>query len=244
MWIDEEIISIATDVLAAAEESLRAEQAVYGLDALTELQLHPTLARAYQAAGFGVLREQPYPGIVRRRFQQHDRCDLVLLPERADALAMPVEESRRRARRARAEQPALWSEPAEPEKTDGAAAPRGVDPADAYWLEFKTLGQFTFTHGVPGPNPAYASGLRTALDDLSKLAADATLRRGGLLVVLFTADEATATHDLRVLAERALARDIPMSSPLVRTITIQERIGNATCALALFPARCTKWIEG
>lgn len=43
------------------EEALREEQAVYGLDALQEVQWHPILADALTAAGYRVLREQVYP---------------------------------------------------------------------------------------------------------------------------------------------------------------------------------------
>ncbi|MCI0676609.1 MAG: hypothetical protein L0Y42_12645, partial [Phycisphaerales bacterium] len=40
---------------------LEREQAVYGLDALDELALHPVLAEVFRRSGHGVYREVRYP---------------------------------------------------------------------------------------------------------------------------------------------------------------------------------------
>lgn len=86
--------------LRRADARARREQAVRGVDALSEVELHPLAAAALRAQGWSVLREQPYPSQwqtkrsaaaerARRRAaaglpERHDRwkCDLVLV-ERA-----------------------------------------------------------------------------------------------------------------------------------------------------------------
>ncbi len=75
MWSHDDILDAAAQALRGAEARLSAEQAVDGLDALEEVELHALLA-AGLAPGplsdpfqgrpapptWGVLREQPYPG--------------------------------------------------------------------------------------------------------------------------------------------------------------------------------------
>jgi hypothetical protein len=69
------------DITDAVEAGLRAhlaqlelEQAVYGIDVLDELALHPILEQGFHAAGFGVYREQRYPADrIRRRVSEGER---------------------------------------------------------------------------------------------------------------------------------------------------------------------------
>ncbi|HEX7009816.1 MAG TPA: hypothetical protein VF184_07535, partial [Phycisphaeraceae bacterium] len=78
------IADIADAVAAGLSAQARAEdleQAVYGLDARDELELHPLIQQALRAAGYGVWPEQRYPGAWNHRKRSlGQRCDLVLTP--------------------------------------------------------------------------------------------------------------------------------------------------------------------
>lgn len=67
-WSLDDIADALADTLRERDAALTAEQAVYGLDALDEVELHPLLADGLaRATPFGVLREQPYPHEWRRK---------------------------------------------------------------------------------------------------------------------------------------------------------------------------------
>lgn len=72
--------ALAAGLTRAAEE-VELEQAVHGLDARSELELHPILHAALREAGYGVAAEQRFP---RDRHQRKRsvgaRCDLVVTP--------------------------------------------------------------------------------------------------------------------------------------------------------------------
>jgi hypothetical protein len=230
----EVLVDAIKDILAARALQLDAEQAIRGLDALPELGFHPVLAAGLSAHGLGVVREALFPGDVeamaRRRVKraERERCDLVLLP-RPDAMLLdPVRQHVERDEMQRTLFAAIQPR----------APAEGVRPEDAYWLEVKAVGQFTYTNGWLGPNGAYASELTRATSDLDKIARDRHILRGGLLIILFTRDRATADHDLGVLLDRCLARDVPMRTPSIARFAIGDRMGNALCTLWLAPARC------
>jgi len=68
-----------------------------------------------------------------------------------------------------------------------------VDAGEAYWLEIKTVAQ----SGTEGPFPRYASQLRrSVVDDVRKLLGDRGIYHAGLLLILFTANRDSASHDL------------------------------------------------
>src|SRR3954464_13431152 len=94
MWDHRELVRIARAGLEACSRAAEAEQAVYGLDAMREVELHPMLANAYSAAGLGVRREWPYPGVSEKRpkFSARARCDLVLTERPGMELVDPVAE--------------------------------------------------------------------------------------------------------------------------------------------------------
>ncbi|MEM6334445.1 MAG: hypothetical protein AAF823_14005 [Planctomycetota bacterium] len=186
------------------------EQAVYGFDALDELGLHPLLAEAIEAAGYGVLREQRYPGHWgKRRKSEGRRCDLVVTPD-----GLPLRDPAMKA--------TLFDrQPA-------------VDAEEAYWLEVKTVAQFE-TGGAFG---GYSSELLTpVMADLKKVWSDGVIRRGGLLVVLFTASAEVAEHDLAAFHRRALEKGMPVYPPCTRGFGITDRIGNAWCTVSVFGVR-------
>jgi hypothetical protein len=118
------------------------------------------------------------------------------------------------------------------------AAEGGIDPSDAFWLEVKTVGQFCYTHGVPGPNRAYSSELlRLASSDIPKLAKEPLAKFAGILVVIFTEDEATAKHDLHVFMHRCLDKNLPVQSPSSAGFGIADIIGNTRCTVMTVPVR-------
>ena len=231
MWPAAEIARIAAEALEARADALRLEQAVRGLDAMPEIQFHPLLAAGFEAAGFGVLREHPYPGQPGRRprHAERERCDLVLTPSPAMTIRDPVAELKARD----AVAGTLFAPLA-----DTLAVSPGIGPDEAFWLEVKLVGQFCFTPGVPGPNRAYSSELLSIVTaDIPKLARDRLIRHAALMVILFSADAATAEHDLAAFIHRCLNRGLPVASPDFCRFPIPDLIGNTECTVCLTPVR-------
>lgn len=228
MWRPEQIADIAAAGLQERSEALRLEQAVRGLDALQEVQFHPLLADAFAGAGLGVAAEFPYPGPAGRRPRrsERERCDLVLTPSPEVGILDPVAELKYRDEA----EGGLF----DPEVV--AEAYPGIPPEEAYWLEVKVVGQYCFSAGVPGPNRTYASELlTTSAADLTKLSREPRIRHGALLLVLFTADEATARHDLTAFMHRCLDRELPVQSPSKAGFAIPDLIGNTVCTATVVP---------
>lgn len=208
MWSIADIADALESGLGRHAAHLDAEQAIYGLDNLDELALHPLLAQALESAGYGVHREQRYPADrLRRSESEGERCDLVLTPDRRP-LVVP-------------EAKATLFEPAD-----------AVPPDEAFWLEVKIVAQFT----SDGPNRAYASQLLANVRrDVTKLAKDREILHSGLLIVLFAADRRVAEHDLGIWHARCLERSLPIGAPALRLIGLNDRIGNGLAAIALYP---------
>jgi hypothetical protein len=230
MWDHRELVRIAREGLEACSRSGEAEQAVYGVDVMSEVELHPLLANAYSVAGLGVRREWPYPGVVEKRpkFAARARCDLVLTERPGMELVDPVAELLETDRAAET----LFASVA------GATtrARPSCEAGEAYWLEIKVVGQFTYTLGVPGPNRSYGSELTGSLCiDLAKIGADSALRWAGLLLVLFTDEAETAEHDVLVALHRSLDKGHSFSAPLAERFAIPDRIGNRLCSVVLVP---------
>jgi len=218
VWRPESICLAAADALSARARDLDEEQSTAGLDALDEVALHAVLARGFVDAGLTPAPEQRYPGRrARARRSEGERCDLVLLPDGADHLTDPL-------------------------AADTLFGDRGADPADAFWLEVKAAHQYAVIgDAAAGPNPGYSGQLLSAATaDLRKIAGDPAIRFGGLLLVLFTADEPTAGHDLGVWLSRCLDRGLPIGAPAVEGFDITDRIGNTRCTVALTPVRSTR----
>jgi hypothetical protein len=210
MWSYADIADAVADGLAAHERALLEEHAVYGMDSLDEVALHPVIGSALTSAGYGVHREQRYPADRgRHRNSEGERCDFVLTPDERP-LRQP----------------------------DAAAtlfdSPEAVDLDDALWLEVKTVAQFT----PEGPNRGYGSQLlSTVRRDVTKLSKDAGILHAGLLIVLFVQNDHVADHDLRIWQDRCLNRGLPIAAPCLRQFPIADRMGNALCAIALYPVR-------
>lgn len=186
---------------------LEREQAVYGLDALDELALHPVLAEVFRRSGHGVYREVRYPSDRKARESEGERCDFVLTPNGRE-LAQPGA-------------PGSLFDPAD-----------AVELCDAFWLEVKVVSQFT----VGGANPYYSSQLlATVRQDVTKLSKDPGILQAGLLIVLFAEDERVAEHDLGAWLDQCLKRGLPIGAPARRTLCINDRLGNRCCAIAVYP---------
>jgi hypothetical protein len=188
------------------------EQAVYGIDDLSELQLHPHLHRSLESAGYGVWPEQTYPSFRTKRKTKSlgKRCDIVLTHAEDTGLVDPEAEA------------TLFG--------DADALPLEA----AYWLEVKTVAQFC----RGGPFARYAQELLSPVSqDIRKLAREPLIFHAGLMLVLFTADRHTAKHDLNAWEMKCLHKALPVAPPTVRDFAMTDRFGNGLCTVALFPVR-------
>lgn len=229
-WSWDELLEIARAGLESAAREFDLEQAVRGIDALDETAVHPILAGAYAGAGLGVFREWPLPGPdeVVSRNSERERCDLVLTARASDTLEDPMVLRREREEIAGT----LFAGAARD------AAPRGVAPEDAAWIEVKVVGQFAFTSGVPGPSRAYGVELTGALRrDLAKLSSEERVVFGVVLLVLFTQTRAVAEHDVPVALHRCVDAGLPLGPLRSAGFAITDRIGNGWCSVWAVPVR-------
>lgn len=210
-WSAQQLADAVTRGLQERAQFDDQEQAVYGFDHLDELGLHPLIQQSLLDVGFGVWPEQHYPSDWNKpRRSEGKRCDLAITPSPQRPLRDPVIKA------------TLFDNP------------NAVDPQDAYWLEIKTVAQFE----TAGPFPRYsAEMLATVTQDIKKLWTDGIIAHAGLLLVLFTADQATAEHDLGAWHHRCLDKGYPVAAPAIEGFPITDRIGNAWCSVALFPIR-------
>ncbi|MFW5653676.1 MAG: hypothetical protein ACOC0P_06480 [Planctomycetota bacterium] len=209
VWRIGDLADAVAEGLARASAAVEEEQAVRGIDALDELELHPLLHDTFAQAGYGVHPEQRFPRDRRRRNKRSEgeRCDIVLTPD-----GRPL-----------AEEAALTT----------LFTPAGaVDLPDAFWLEVKTTGQFI----EGGPNHRYAAELQQPVRrDVRKLAADPEILHAGVLLVLFAALEEIARQDLSTWQSKCLANGLPVGTPAIRTIPVGDRLGNTCAVIAVFP---------
>jgi hypothetical protein len=190
------------------------EQAVYSIDRLDELQLHAIIQQSLRDAGLGVWPEQRYPSqrasSGRKKKSEGKRCDIVLTHEQQVQLVDPDAEA------------TLFS------------PPEALPLEAAYWLEVKTVAQFT----IEGPFAHYSKELLSPVSrDIRKLAQDPLIFHAGLLLVLFTMDRLVAEHDLKAWESKCLSKGLPVASPTVRDFKLLDRMGNGLCSVALFPVR-------
>lgn len=165
------------------------------------------------------------------------RCDLVLTPEPGLRLGDPLAVVKSALSRKKQAAGTLFAavEAAEPEPQP---PPNSCLPEDAFWLEVKLVGQFTYSAGIAGPNVSYATELtRGPAADIKKLSADGRIAHAAALILLFTHDQPTAEHDLAQAMHRCLDRNLPIGSPISRSIPISDRIGNQLLTACLVPVR-------
>ncbi len=235
VWSLDELADMAAAGIADANLALRDENAVRGVDHLGEVDLHTVLEAGFLHADLGVLREHPFPSPRLRtpkrrpKATERERCDLVLLPEPDLTLADPESQLAEREDAA-----ATLFAPA----AERLITPADLDPADAFWIEIKSTGQFVARDGVPQPNGRYTTELiRLPAQDIRKLAREPLTPLAAVALVLFAADEATARHDLGIAVHRWLDDDLPIRAPAIRVTPIDDRIGNTVAAVCLVPIR-------
>lgn len=209
-WSLPALADALADGVTRASDEVEEAQDVRGLDAMSELALHPILQRALRDAGYGVHPECRYPADRRRqRRSEGSRCDLVLTPDHRPLVGDEL-------------QLGLFA-PASP-----------VALADALWLEVKVVAQF---HEMQ-PNRAYEQAMQQPVwKDVEKLARDPHIVHAVVLLVLFTDTRETAAHDLDVWSARALETRVPIGLREQRSVPIGDRLGHRVCTLALFPIR-------
>lgn len=209
-WSCADIADAIDAGLRARREADDLEQVVYGFDHLDELGLHPLLHDALRHAGYGVWPEQRYPAdITKRRRSEGKRCDMVLTPDGLPLREREVKET-------------LFD------------TPEACDMENAYWLEVKTVAQFETT----GPFSRYSAELLSPVAaDVKKLWGDGLIYHAGLVLVLFTAEQRIAEHDIAAWHKRCMDKGYPVASPAMRGFALNDRIGNGWCATAVFGIR-------
>ena len=206
-WDFVELIDRLHRLFVSAENELRIEQAVYGLDVRDERELQSLMAQRL-ARHYEVAREVHYPSTVGRKLTHRQRCDMVLTP-------------RGRPLRLDSAPPTLFDPP-------NLAAPE-----EALWLEVKIAYQFReggVRHG------GYGGQWRSAVvDDLRKMEAEPRILEAGLLLVVFNESAEVLEKDLE-LFENVLARkEVLAGFRQVRSVQILDRIGHRLCTVALWP---------
>src|SRR5690606_16032154 len=176
-----DLYTIADDlaqILEQAEADLQLEQAVYGLDALDERQMHALFADRL-ADRYEVAREVHYPSSAGKKLSHRQRCDLVLSPR-----GLPL--------RLDSKPPTLFD------------PPDFCPPEQALWLEVKCAYQFReggVRHGGYG-----AQCRQGVVRDLQKMEAEPRIHEAALVLIVFNESEGVLHQDLdlfeTVLAEK------------------------------------------
>lgn len=194
-------------VLQRAEDDLRLEQAIYGLDAKDERALHALLAAGLKRS-HEVAVEVHYPSSWGRKLTHRQRCDIVLSPK-----GRP-----------------LQLDHAPPTLFD---APHQSTAADALWLEVKVAAQWR-EGGVR--HVRYGQQWRGAVvDDLRKMEADALIREAGLLLIVFNESRDVLDKDLDLFETVLAEKEVLAGFRHVRSVEILERMGHRLCTAALWP---------
>jgi len=194
-------------VIRQAEQDLRLEQAVYGLDSKDELTLHELLADGLQRF-YDVAREVHYPSSAGKKLTHRQRCDLVLT-------------EKGRLLRLDSDPPTLF-DPA-----------NLCDPVDALWLEVKVAYQYReggVRHG--GYGPQWRGGV---VEDLRKMQAEENIHYAGLVLIVFNESEPILEKDLQLFEDVLTQKEVLAGFRHVRMIPILERMGHRLCTAALWP---------
>ncbi len=232
VWNSHEIVLMMSEHLQSIETALCAQNAYKGLDSNSEVQLHPMLCQAFTNSALGIHREVGYPSSPKSRPNeaQRQRCDLVLTSSKNQDLFDPIDEQREQDRAVGT----LFESFAQLHEQN----PDDALPEDAYWIEVKSVGQFSYVDGVPGPNPKYAAELLAGPKaDVIKLASEPVIRNGGSLIVLFSEHQSTGIHDITACANAMIEQDLPISIPEFEAFPITNHAGNEWCTLGLIPIR-------
>ena len=194
-------------VVQQAEDDLRLEQAVYGLDAKDERAIQAMLGEGLSRF-HEVAREVHYPSSWGRKLTHRQRCDLVLSPK-----GRPL--------RLDHTPPSLFE------------APNQSTAADALWLEVKVAAQWReggVRHG------GYGQQWRSAVvEDLRKMEADELIREAGLVLIVFNESRAVLDKDLDLFETVLAQKEVLAGFRHVRSVEILERMGHRLCTAAMWP---------
>jgi hypothetical protein len=195
------------DTLRQKEGDLRAEQAVYGLDAMDELRIVALLADG-MAASYAVAREVHYPSTVGRKLTHRPRCDLVLT-EKGRPLRLDVA-------------PPTLFDPADP-----------AGPDEALWLEVK----IAFQYGSGGArHKGYGRQWTSAVvADLVKIEQEPMIRDAALALVVFNESQVILDKDLELFETLLAEKQVLAGFRRVQSLPILDRIGHCLCSVALWP---------
>jgi hypothetical protein len=194
-------------VLLAAENALRLEQAVYGLDVKDERGLQSILADGLKAY-YEVAREVHYPSTVGKKLTHRQRCDVVLTPQ-----GRPL--------RLDSAPPTLFD------------APDLATPEEALWLEVKVAYQFR-EGGVR--NERYGTQWRNAIvEDLEKMEAEPRIAEAGLVLLVFLESGKILEKDLELFEDVPARKEVLAGFRQVRGVRILDRIGHHVCGIAIWP---------
>jgi hypothetical protein len=194
-------------VLKQAETDLRLEQAVYGLDAKSEVEIQNVLAVGL-AAYYEVARETHYPSSRGKKLSHRQRCDLVLTPK-----GRPLK---------------LDSAPA-----TLFDAPDQASPEEGLWLEVKVAYQFREggrRHGGYG-----AQWRNAVVEDLKKMEAEPLVHEAGLCLIVFNESREILDKDIELFETVLAQKEVLAGFRKVRTVEISERIGHRVCTVAVWP---------
>jgi hypothetical protein len=191
-----------------AEDELRLEQAVYGLDARDERLLQALLA-ARLGGAYEVAREVHYPSSKGKKLTHRMRCDLVLAPKG---------------------QPPRLDTSGPPGLFD---PPNLCEPADALWLEVKVA--YQFREGGARHTGYGEQWRRAVIEDLRKMEADPLIHEAGLVLVVFNESEAILAKDLELFEDVLARQEVLAGFRHVRSVPILERIGHRLCTVAVWP---------
>jgi hypothetical protein len=194
-------------VITTAEADLRLEQAVYGLDTRSEVEIQQTLAAGLRGH-YDVAREVHYPSTRGKKLSHRQRCDLVLTPK-GRPLKLDV---------------------APPSLFDPADQ---CEPEQALWLEVKVAYQFReggVRHGGYG-----AQWRQAVVEDLRKMEADPLVREAGLVLVVFNESNEILDKDLQLFEDVLARKEVLAGFRHVRSVPITERIGHRLCTVAVWP---------
>jgi hypothetical protein len=195
------------DVLQRAEEALRLEQAVYGIDTKDEKAIQSLLAEGLKSH-YDVAREVHYPSTVGRKLTHRPRCDLVLT-ERGRPLQLD------------SAAPSLF------------APANQAAPHEALWLEVKCAYQF---RAPDQRHLGYGPQWRTAVvDDLRKMESEAGIREAGLVLIVFNESRPILEKDLELFEDVLMRKEVLAGFRQVRSIEILDRMGHRVCTVAVWP---------
>lgn len=193
--------------VAELEEGFRLDQAVYGLDSLSEVEIQKLLAERL-TAHYEVAREVHYPSSAGAKRTHRMRCDVVLSPK-----GWPLRLDTR---------PAGLFDPVQQ-----------CEPGNALWLEVKVAYQFR-EGGVR--HTGYGAQWRQAVvEDLRKMEEEALVKEAALVLVVFNESHEILEKDLDLFETVLAQKEVLAGFRQVRSVPIADRIGHRLCTVAVWP---------